>query len=1541
MFSFSKRLILSSLLLVSTLCVNAQAKTQTFSTKPQEFLQEIYDLFVEADPEMAEGFYAEFKAVFPMEGIELKKRLKLYKTANKSLKLRYKKLKVKAEYLYTDNTPKFNNYQIQAIVLTCNQMMANRLKAIPHFSSYFNSLLSFINTNQSEDSFDAWNIALNKLLSENKRYFNTFIDNCNSIFLYRSVYVSRNVRWIRTSDQFTFDYDSLPKVVFPPMDLYCLAKGDTAYIYNTEGSYYLTKGLWVGKGGRVLWKRAGISESQSYADLNKYKIEMKSSFYTADSVSYANAKYFEGEVKGRLEEKLLANTTVKNAVFPQFYSYSGKVKISELEPGIDYEGGFLIKGSKFIGKGVADERAKVIFKRKNKPFLIADANSFTMNEERIGTKAAKIVILMDGDSIFHPSLKLKFLIEKRELTLFREEQGLSAAPYSNTYHNMDMYLEWLKWNIDESAMEFTTLVGSSNDELRLESANYYSPSRFNKLQGLQEVHPLYVVRDFIEKKNDGDRVFKDSDLAAHFKLDENSIQRLLIKFANLGFVMYDIQASTVTAQQRLFDYLDAKSKKKDYDNITIVSKMKGKPNAIFNLENFDIELAGVRGVVLSEIRQTGYLPAKREMLLHRNRDMTFDGILRSGNYEFHGKEFMFSYDDFRIGMPVVDSLRLKAKDIRIDKEKGKAPYTMVNSVIEGLAGSLQIDPPHNKSGILIDSFPEYPGFKSEKESYVYYNKRNARGDAYHPNKVYYKLDPFEVDSIGTYSNEGIRFAGSFTSGGIFAEMRQDLVLMPDHSLGFTRETALEGEAVYGGKATFKNQIKLSNQGIMGDGDFEYITSVTQSNAMVFYLDSMNAMAQNYSIQEVISDVEYPDVEARNVNVHYEPGPDFMSIKNTTFPMTMYNFEARMDGELIYNREKMVGSGVIDFDNAELKADLFDFKHTKFMSDTADFKLKAEDPTEGEIAFATNNVKATIDLEKREGEFLANDGASYVDFPVNKYICFMDQFKWFMDNYELELSSNKGSAKSANTGAGGSDLDLAGAEFISTHEKQDSLVFISPRAKYDLKNYIITAHEVKYINVADARIYTGDGEVVVKKNADMQTLESAEIVANVTTKYHTISNATVDIEARRDYKAEGDYQYIDAEGNGQNVHFNNIRVDAEFQTVASGPIGESQNFMLNPYFEFKGETSIVANKLGMFFNGGARLVHECDMSKPWLAFKADIDPADVLIPVDENIKGYDEKAKVFTGVTFNRDTAKMYNLFLGTKRFHADEQIVTATGFLKYNDDEQEYQISSKEKLNEFSFAGNFVGLNTETCDLKGEGKLSLAADLGQVKMLTAGAITSTIADNEQSMSSIVAFDFLLDGGMWKVIEDAAEAAKLDKVFYSETFFEKGISELAGKEVGDKLVSELNLFGKFKKVPDEFKHDLLFSDVKFQWEKGTRSFISVGQLGLGLIGKTQVHKYVDGYIQVIRKKNKEAIHIYFEVDPGTWFYFSYSKGIMKVLSSESSFNATISSLKEDKRSNKGSKKTGPYVYILGSELQKSKFVSMMEAKADELQSEVTE
>jgi hypothetical protein len=136
---------------------------------------------------------------------------------------------------------------------------------------------------------------------------------------------------------------------------------------------------------------------------------------------------------------------------------------------------------------------------------------------------------------------------------------------------------------------------------------------------------------------------------------------------------------------------------------------------------------------------------------------------------------------------------------------------------------------------------------------------------------------------------------------------------------------------------------------------------------------------------------------------------------------------------------MNGNGIMTFAASELEANLFKYKGDVFDADTSDFRLTSDNTSA--LAFSTKNVKSHIDFINRLGDFKSNGGGSYVSFPLNQYICYIDRFKWFMDQKEVEISSG-GEQKPVNdTSATG--VTLTGSEFISTEAKQDSLRWKAP------------------------------------------------------------------------------------------------------------------------------------------------------------------------------------------------------------------------------------------------------------------------------------------------------------------------------------------------------------------------------------------------------------------------------------------------------------------------------------------------------------------
>ncbi|NVO02474.1 MAG: hypothetical protein HXX09_07190 [Bacteroidetes bacterium] len=1422
------------------------------------------------------------------------------------------------------NSGKFTEKKKEQIYNISNLMLKRKMKPFPQFKNYLSALTSFVNTNQTEASFTAWQTSLEKLINKStSTQFVNYLEVSNDLFSQNILYSSNTTTWKSSNNNYTFEFDSIPKITFPSLTLVCYANKDSAVIWNTKGVYYPTLNKWVGIGGKVDWKRAGFAENSVWADLKNYEVNVKLSKYDADSVNFYNKSYFPTPLLGNLSEKVLANVVAEKATYPQFDSYDKRLKINSIFENIDYEGGFSMNGSKFIGSGNKTQNAFLYFKRDGKKFVVVSSKAFIVRKEKISANPASVTIYWENDSIYHPGLQMKYIQKNKELSLFREENGLSETPLTDSYHDIDMYVEAVYWQMDKPKIDFKMIKGvGTESSARFESDYYFSEPRYERIQGIDEKNPIQVLKDLSVKKNS--KILTINDIAKYMTMNDELIIAMCVRMATKGFLMYNAEDKIVTLKDRLFDYINYHNKRKDYDVIQFKSEISGAANASLNLLNFDLRLRGVKSVFLSDSQSVYIYPTERRILLKKGLDFLFDGHVKVGLFDFYGYEFSFTYDKFQINMPSIDSLSFLVKSKEVN-EFGEHTYTRMQSSIEGVTGDLLIDHPQNKSG--LKPFDKYPYFISKKDSYVYYEKKKVQNGVYTRDRFYYHLEPFVIDSLNNFSTEGLEFKGYLASGGIFPDISKPLKVMPDFSLGFVETTPAEGFPAYGGKGTFISKINLSNNGLKGDGTLNYLTSISNSDEFVFHPDSMFANVQTYEIKEQISSVEYPPVTATDVFEQWYPYKDLMVITKKKNAMTMFNGESKLHGKLFLTPEYLNGTGMMEFKDAEMDSRLFKYKQHVFDSDTTNFRLKSLDLTE--MAFSTENYNAHVDYKERKGEFKSNGGNSKVEFPLNQYICYMDEFTWFMDKKELELSDSKNKllANTENMSIKDiADIDLSGgSEFVSIHPAQDSLRFFSPKASYSLKNNIIYTKEVKYIKVADADIFPDKGDITILKHAEMKTLEKAQILANTATKYHTIYNATVNILSRKKFTGTGSYDYVDETGKKQPIFLNDISVDTSVQTYAKADIPEILNFTLSPDFAFIGKANLLASKEFLNFDGGFKIKHNCDTTaKRWIRFNAEINPNEIYIPIPEVPKDMN-KNTLTSSIMIANDSNAVYSAFLARKVRQSDADIINANGFIFFDKVSKEYRISNKEKLKQLSLPGNFISLNTKTCITYGEGKMNLGVNLGQVKMDVFGNVKHYIIPDSATFDLVMALDYFFADDAMKLIAESMEAnTTLKGADVSSEKYSKAINEILGVEKADKYISDVSL-GVLKKLPPELIHTLFVTDVKMKWNTATKSYLSSGPIGIGSMSKTIINKAVTGGIEIVKKRSSVVLNIYLELDNNEWYFFSYSSGLMQAISSDAKFNKIITEMKPENRELKTEKGQAPYGYNISTVRKKTDFL----------------
>lgn len=1398
------------------------------------------------------------------------------------------------------NANPYSLKQQQIIFESLDMMLKNKSKVYPEFESYIIALINFPKSGKTEEDFLQWSTILAKIITDkkNKKYLPEFLDTSAGLFESRCIYKSTALRWVSSTNAYKFVYDSVPCVQFEQLNLKCYDKNDSTVIYDSKGTFFFTSDRFVGKMGKVTWARSGLDPAKTYAQFGAYQIKTKGSSYSIDSVMFYN-EFFDQPLLGQLTEKIVAGKDAESASYPKFESYYKRLKIQNVVKGVDYDGGFTMAGTRLAGTGTDEEPALLTFYRESKPFLVASGLEFEIKPDRISTLHTAILIHIEKDTISHPDVSLSFDKKTRMLVLLRSEEGISKAPFANTYHNVDMYFESLQWNIDDPMIKMGAMPGGSQHYAAFESNNFFKKKRYETMMAAASNHPLQQVKAYATSIKSDE--FYAIDIARFHRISEEQWHLLLIDLNNKGFLDYNLNTHYVKVRPKLYWYVDNNVGKRDYDVIQFSSEVKNGHNAQLSLLNYDLSLKGVENFVLSDSQQVSISPDKGELVIKKDRDFTFGGRVFAGNFEFMGSEYAFSYEKFQLDMLKVDSCRIYFDDPDAKPDEyGRKPKVRVKSVLRDVAGNVKVDAPTNKSGYHSKKYPQYPIFECTKTSYVNWQNPLIQGGVYKKDNFYYQVKPFIIDSLDNFKKEDLKFEGTLVSGGIFPDIDEPLVLMDDNSLGFMKSTGSAGLAAYNGKAKVTADLKLDHSGLKGGGDFNYLTASASSDEFTFLPDSMLGKTKSFINREQTSKVEIPKAQCDTTNLAFFAKRDQLDVSSITKNIDFFEKEATLKGTLHLRPKGMRGTGDMMFSGATLSSKDFEYTRRKILADTSNFQLAGTAETvDGALAFKTNNVNAAVDFDKRLGNFKSNGGETKIDFPSNQYICYMDQFTWFMDKDEMDLSSSR--AKGDDLVIDTSD-EMKRSNFYSVAPEQDSLNFLATKAKYDLKKSIITCQKIDYIIVADSKVTPDSGKVVIHKYADMRPLVKAQILSNYVTQYHKIFNANLKIEGRKKYSGEGDYTYFDENKREQVIHLSSIRVDSTFQTKAEGKISKDQQFFLSPAFEYYGDFAMAASNKNLRFDGGVRMLHNCEsIERTYFKFNAEINPEDIYIPVDSSLRDM-EMTKLGIGVMVsNGSPLSIYPTFLSDMVEHKDQALIAAEGFLYYEKATSRYLVGSKEKIKQSKLPGNLVYLNTKDCELVGDGRVDFNVDYGMAKMANVGDVKYKTISSELMIQSSTLIDFPMEESAIKRMSEQIEKwPNLTPVDVSKTKYEKALVEIMGTEKSDKLISELNLSGQIKRLPDELENTLFLADVKWVWNSTDETFNSVGPIGIANMEKKQLFRYVKGKIEIEKKRSADVLRVYLELDPGTWYFFEYRLGIMNIISSDKDFNTILTELKDDKR-----------------------------------------
>ncbi len=1346
-----------------------------------------------------------------------------------------------------------------------NEMLMNNFNPNPHFLLLTQCINAWVGGNYPIKLLSDFLAICQKNMIANKLGMVAYMNTIIPLFSQNIINESGQKKWFMQSRDFTLNSAGDLSISFGKGNFVCKGPIDSMVIENTSGIFFPDKNIWKATSGRVTWARHGNMEA--FVEFSLYEIDLSSNELIVQNALYTNKKYFAGIVKGQFKDKVSYSTDsnqVNKSSFPEFSTYESAVEIKNLiGTSAKYFGGLSVKGTDIFSQSIGDRPAKVELLFKGKPKIIAYSSTFKIVDSTLMSQSAEITVLMDTGTVYHPQAIFNFNFRKNFVVISRGEAGLTRVNFIDNYHNLAIETDHIKWDLSTPFVDFDNI---SNDKAAaIESSSFYKQFRYEKIQGMLAYNPIELIMAYLMQERV--KKFYLPDYAKHRKNTKQNLQQQIYDLADDGFIRYDPKTDTIFAQPKLYNYYFNNMKTKDYDVIRFSSVIAAKSNATLNLLNNNITIEGVRRFNFSDSQNVIALPTEQTISVKGDRTFMFGGMMRAGRFDLFSKNFIFDYHRFAILPTTIDSLRLYFPDSNNSMRK-------VNSVLTNLYGTLEIDKPTNKSG-LID-FPEYPRFKSEKGSEITYDRPETHNNAYKAGNFKFIVDPFEIDSMDNFTVQGLQFDGTFISDDIFPDFRYKASIQEDFSLGFKTSTPTGGYPMYKGKGKGDMLISLSNRGLYGTGKMEYNGSTVESESFLLLPGKSIATAKKFTMPE---SVKYPAVVGSNLATEFNPYSDNMAIKTSgEEKLKVFKMGYDFSGTMKVTPTAIKGDGILTWNEAEFTSSNMTFATNGAKADTSAIKIYAADPAK--IAFQSGDLKSNLDFTKREGKFVSNIAGSLTQLPFNKYASNLNDYKWNMDAGTLDI----------NLG------NMAGIKpyFVATNDGVDSLKFEAKHALFNIKTGVLAIDQIPYIDVADSRVFPSDGKAIVRENAVIDRLDSSKIDANRDDKFHQFFNCKTYIWGRNSLRANGLFKYENKNGK-QQIFFDSIYASNKI-VLADAYIKESQNFEIDRKIAYQGIMRVKGYSSFPHLIGFVKPLHGFDsFPSKWARYRDSIDRNNVVIyygiPQDEDGR------KLPNGIYAHTDGSGYYPSFQGWKTRYTDDEITADTGVLYYDYTKKLLVMGAKAKLFDRNLIGNHMTIDPVAGRLDAYGRLDFGFEYKDVRIDMAGQASYQKLDTSFTFNTLNIFKFPMPkeitAQIAKMATDAGGVKAASNTPDNRNAFGAFFDD---EKEAIKATNGLNSNNKFYNGSDA-DGLLVFRINNLRHVPAQRALYSKSGIELYQVGDNLINTTFDCLYEIEKKRSGDNFTIYIEFTKNDWIYINFIRGVFYILSSDPKFNEQIPLLAE--------------------------------------------
>lgn len=1299
---------------------------------------------------------------------------------------------------------------------------------------------------------------------------------------------------------------AIPKVsnlllVLQNASIAMVTASDSFLVRNTNAAIDLLSETFVAKGGEANYENVLLPEAKVYFD--EYFFKINNPYLMAEKVMFQYPEYLEDSVEGVFEYRGVAHPKGVLSTYPRFKSYDNKAVFKNLQEGLSYQGGFSLIGNRKYSTSLFNNFS-TLWVNKDQPNnfkVIGTKIEFT--DSLITADQVIFTTILQNDSIYHPAVKLRYNLKEQMLNLYKLDRGgFRNSMYSDTFHEMDIKCDAMRWDLKTGKMDFYIIAGRTEVAAIFESFNYYNPGVLRQLSSEAGYNPLIFLGNYVIRKKQNK--FTISEIQDALKLPPAKLRNGILLAHQMGFINYDPYTDTYSITRKGIHYFNSSIGKTDYDDLAFASLSKGgNQNASIDRNSNALDIAGAQEFKLSDSLGIRFLPKDNNLKMEGSKSFKFAGEIIVKNYTIYG-DFEVDYEKFLVNLNRIDSILFTPAELF---KKG-AKMQLGRSMAYGKTGTLFLNAPDNKSG--RKKLPQYPRLLIPEGALVHFDEPYRYKNGYDEN-VYFKIDKIDHDSLNAVD---IAYKGVFQSNGIFQPINETLIVMPDTSIGFSHK-ASSPYKLYGNSSTmtFTNNLKMTRRGLVSRGKLSHLAASFDSDSVWFGSQELIAFGKKANIKESQANPKayFPDVNITDYTAKWTPEADSMIVQSAqTF--TFYQASTELKGDLVLRSSGLYGKGNLIRKDSEASSEDIKFNKSGFLASRSHFIIKADQEGAKAILDGQNVQtdflidKQIVNISPQRSDF--NDTlASGIIFPNAAYKTTIDNATW---DIKKRIISMKGNVENST--------------FSSTAPSQYGLNFNGEAALYNIAANTLNVSGVPGISTVDAIIVPNDGKVSILSDSKLEPFKNATVIADTINRYHTLTNANITINSKLSYSGDASYQFVNVSSDTFNIKMGNFefaeisptgeilrsKKSGKLSTIARSKVTEKDSIFLSPKMLYIGDLVMMAPFKNLNLNGQVTPILEKYpiLGSNWINYSGN-KSEEILINVDETLK--DGGKPLFAGLHLRSGAGSeaLYPTFLSAKRSGDDDDLFLANGIFKRDEPNKRFVINPKEE-------GPRIP-KTNTYELYDElGQIRMSGIFNFFQPDLAEMIQTIGIGNLQLDSVFYTFDlmmkfnvplpppFLLKMGD-KIVKTNLDIGNSEPafVFDSPEFMEKMSIFLNPKEAEDYKTQYYKGHVPLFKQSPKFYSSLMISDLKLKWNPVFNSYYSTAPIGIANIGETDINATIPGYFELIKNpRGGDEFYLFLEVSPENWYYFGYKNGQLGFISSDYEQNKILTD--KDKTSAKG-------------------------------------